>query len=140
MAKAFVERFEVVVAIVHAEIDGEHRRLVRQNIAFESAVTARGAIAADANVTKDEVVGRKTRLAPGFDIGAVESLLGDAVAHHDDDIAFLQEEVLRRSDRRNDREEYDCQEPVHERSFREFVRGKLNSIGCVIPYARRNNV
>src|SRR5262249_34558355 len=85
-----------VAAIVHAEVDGEGGGLVGEDIAFEASVAAAGGIAADAYVAEGEVVGREARLAPDFDVVGVKPLLGDAVAHDDDDVVFLEEEILGR--------------------------------------------
>src|ERR1019366_6549288 len=54
--------------------------------------------------------GGKARLAPDFEVVAVEPLLSDAIAHDDDDIAFFQEELLSRDGRRGAQEQSGDQE------------------------------
>src|SRR5207244_4210502 len=94
-----------IAAVVHAEIDGEDGWLVSEHVAFEAAVAAAGGIAADADVAKDEVVLREACLAPQLEVVAIEPLLGDAVSHDDDDIAFFQEEFLRRGSGRGGKQD-----------------------------------
>ena len=92
-----LERLRVeggVVAVVHAEVDGHGRGLEAEHVARESRIAARRAVAADADVVEFQLQAGKAADDPHLQVVAIEVLLGDAVAHHGDHVAVLEEEIF----------------------------------------------
>src|SRR5262249_922937 len=77
----------------HAEVDGHRGWLVAEHIALEARIAAARGVATDASVAEGQLPRLEARHRPHLDVVAVEVLLGDAVADHDDDVAVLEEEV-----------------------------------------------
>ena len=85
----------VIAAVVHAEHDRHHGRLVGEDVALEPHVNRPAApaahpVAAPAGVDKMDVEAREPGRHVVLHEGGVQALLGDAVAIKDDTVAVLQ--------------------------------------------------
>jgi hypothetical protein len=89
------EAVEITGGVVHAEVHRHGRGIMAQHIALEAVIPAGRPVAADAHIAEGQVPRREPGECPQFQVGAVHVLFGDAVPHHHDPVAILEEELRR---------------------------------------------
>ncbi len=93
-AQAVAERLDdlgsrgLITAVVHAVTDGDHIRFQAQHVAVEAGQAARRGVPAPASIEKSQREFWEAGREVGFDIVAIELLLGDRVTKEDDAVVF----------------------------------------------------
>ena len=116
-----------VAAVIHAEVDGNCRRLLGEDVGGKSARAAGRCVAADARVQKGQVPMREPRRQIDLDDRRVLVLFGYAIAEEDDPVAAPKEERLCFGQRRPS----PCQQDQgRDRAFCVPHDGSLKGISC----------